>query len=61
MWLSSIGDALGSVRFRIGDHMMTKDSEEYDQTVCTFKKQIWPEGVLFSETLDWSHSDIKGI
>lgn len=61
MWLSSVGDALGSVRFWIGDHMMIKDSEGYDQTACTFKKQICPEGVLFSETLDWSYSDIKGI
>lgn len=29
--------------------MMT-DSEEHDQTACAFKKQIWPEGVLFQRS-----------
>lgn len=46
VWPSSAGDALGSIRRRIGDHAIRMDSEECDQTACVFTQHVWPEGAL---------------
>ena len=60
MWPSSIGGALGSVRFWTGDHTTMTESGHH-QTACAIKTQIWPEEVFFSESLAWSHSDIWAV
>ena len=56
---SSVGDALGSVRFWTGDHTTMAESGHH-QTACAIKTHIWPEEV-FSENLVWSHSDTWAV